>query len=91
MQACILCGEHSEVTISAVLYMFPCVGGGSIFAGAKRFPTRSNKLRAYFIFYNSDLIHILSFILMYRGHCLWCSRRIVSCSLAQFAMQGDEV
>ena len=27
MQACILCREHSEVTISAVLYMFPCVGG----------------------------------------------------------------
>ena len=27
VQACILCGEHSEVTISAVLYMFPCVGG----------------------------------------------------------------
>lgn len=31
MQACILCREHSEVTISAVLYMFPCVGGGGAF------------------------------------------------------------
>ena len=77
-----LCREHSEVTISAVLYLWGGGrGGGEHFYRVKRFPTRSNKLRAYFILYNSDPVHILSFILMYRGHWLWYSRHIGSCLL----------
>ena len=47
VQACMLCREHSEVTISAVLY--PWGGEGEHFCKVKRFLTRSNKLRAYFI------------------------------------------